>query len=211
MLTTLPTALDLAAIATGGLFGTALAVQRKAPLVGVLLLAVLTALGGGIIRDILLGVPIVAMHDSWYLPVAVAASLIGLPLARRITEHRYVGLGLDALVLALYVLVGTEKAVSLGYAAAPSVLVGLITAIGGGTLADVLVGKTPVVLERGPWFASAAILGAIFFVSLHPYLDEGVVRGITVALVAGVRFTSERAGWNAPSVETLRRVRKPKD
>lgn len=210
-MTTLPTFLDLAAIATGGLFGAALAVQRKSPIVGVMLLAVLTALGGGMIRDALLNVPIVAMTNDAYLPVAVAAALLGLPLARRITEHPYIGLTLDALVLGLYVLVGTEKASSLGYGAAACVFVGLITAIGGGTIADLMLGKTPTVLERGPWFASAAIAGATVYVLLETLIDDFWLRAITVAVVALLRFFSERLGWDAPSVETLKNFKRSRD
>ncbi|MEY4347895.1 MAG: hypothetical protein RIS43_314, partial [Actinomycetota bacterium] len=163
MLTSLPTALDLAAIATGALFGTALAVSRKMPIVGVLVLSVITGLGGGIVRDWLLGVPVVAIHDQWYITTAVLAGIFGLPLARKITEHPYIGLALDGVVLGLYVLVGTQKAVMAGTPFAASVFVGLVTAVGGGTIADLLVGERPQMLKTGPWFASAAVVGAMLF------------------------------------------------
>ena len=106
----LPTALDLLSIGTAGLFGTALAVQRKLPLVAVALVGILSALGGGMLRDLLLGAPLVAMRDQWYLPVAAGAALLGLPLARRIIEHPWIGLVLDGLVLGLFTLVEIGRA-----------------------------------------------------------------------------------------------------
>lgn len=208
MITELPTWLDLIAIASGGLFGSAVAVQRKAPLVGVMLLGVLMALGGGMLRDTLINAPVVALKNELYLPVAIGAAFLGLPLARRITEHPVVGLGLDALSLGLYVVVGTAKASLFGLSFTASVFIGLITAIGGGTLVDILVGERPAVLKHGPWFASAALLGAFVYLALKPFFPGLIAEIATVAVVFTVRFTSERLGYSAPSVETLRKIQK---
>lgn len=207
MLVQLPTVLDLLAIATGALFGSAVAVSRKAPLVAVMILGVLMGLGGGMIRDVLLDVPVEALHNDWFLPTAVGAALMGLPLARRITEHPYIGLGLDGLSLGMFVMVGTEKATLLGYSPSASILIGMITAIGGGTIVELLVGERPMVMKHGPWFATAAFAGAAVFVVLYPFVLTGVVEIVAVALVAALRFTSERLGYAAPSVETLKNLR----
>lgn len=207
MLVQLPALLDLLAIATGALFGAAVAVSRKAPLLGVMTLGVLMGLGGGMIRDVLLDVPVEALHNDVFLPTAVGAALLGLPLARRITEHPYIGLGLDGISLGMFVMVGTEKATLLGYSASSAILIGMITAIGGGTIVDLMVGERPTVMKMGPWFASAAFVGAALFVALYPYLLTGVVEIITVVVVAALRFTSERLGYAAPSVETLRKLK----
>lgn len=205
---TLPTFLDLLAIATSGLFGVAVAVRRQMPLVGVLLIGILSALGGGILRDLLLGVPVVAMRDQWYLPVAVGAAVIGMPLARRIIEHEWIGLVLDGLVLGLFTLVGTEKALSLGFPIAAAIFIGMLTSIGGGMLVELLVGLQPTVLQRGPWFASAALLGAVVVAISYGRLPETVVAVLGVGVVATLRVLSVRKGWAAPSVSTLQQIRK---
>lgn len=204
----LPTALDLLSIGTAGLFGTALAVQRKLPLVAVALVGILSALGGGMLRDLLLGAPLVAMRDQWYLPVAAGAALLGLPLARRIIEHPWIGLVLDGLVLGLFTLVGTEKALIFDLPVAACVFIGLTTSIGGGTIVDLLVGKHPTIMERGPWFATAALVGAIIVVAGFPYLPENVLAALCVLVVAVLRVASVRLGWQAPSVVTLQRLRR---
>ncbi|MEN9693064.1 MAG: hypothetical protein RLZZ330_708 [Actinomycetota bacterium] len=210
MLEQLPTALDLAAIATGGLFGAAVAAQKKTPLVGVMLIGVVMALGGGMLRDILLQVEIVAMHDVWYIPAAVGGAFFGLPLARKIVENSSIGLVLDGVVLGLYLVVGTQKALILGFALGPSVLVGLLTAIGGGTLVDVLIGEKPVVLRDGPWFATAAITGGLILALLYPYVNHEFLDIVVIAVVAALRITSVKLGFSAPSTETLKKVRRKK-
>jgi uncharacterized membrane protein YeiH len=207
-MTQLPIALDLLAIATGGLFGSAIAVQRRMPLVAVMLIGILMALGGGMLRDLLLDVPVVAVHNEWYIPTAVFAALIGMPLARRTVENSIVGLTLDGLVLGTYVLVGTQKAVLLGMPVGSSIFVGVLTAVGGGTIAEVMLGSKPNVLRDGPWFASAALVGAVIVVLGHGLIDPSALAAITITIVAVIRITSVRLGYTAPSVANIQRLRR---
>lgn len=211
MIEQLPPALDLTAIAIGGVFGAAVAAQRKTPLVGVMLLGVVMALGGGILRDIFMGVEIVAMHDLWYIPVAVAGAFFGLPVARKIVRNKVFGSVLDGSALGLWVVVGTEKALIYGFPFGPSVLIGLITAIGGGTIVDVMIGEKPVVLRDGPWFATAAIVGAVVMATLFPYLNRVVLEVLVISIVAGLRIASVNLGFDAPSTETLKRVKRKRN
>lgn len=178
------------------------------PLVGVTLIGILSALGGGMLRDLLLGVPLVAMRDQWYLPVAVAAALLGMPLARRIIEHPWIGLVLDGLVLGLFTLVGTEKALMLGFPVATAIFVGLTTSIGGGTIVELLVGLRPSVLQRGPWYATAAVVGAVFTSILYGRIPDHLLAVLAVGVVAVLRVVSVRKNWAAPSVVTLQRLRR---
>ncbi|MEY2672496.1 MAG: hypothetical protein RLZZ508_373 [Actinomycetota bacterium] len=211
MITQLPTALDLAAIAIGGIFGAAVAAQKKTSLVGVMLIGVVMALGGGILRDIFMQVEIVAMHDVWYIPVAVAGSIFGLPVARKLVNNSLLGPILDGTALGLWVVIGTEKALIYGFPFGPSVLIGLITAIGGGTIVDLMVGNQPVVLRAdGPWFATAAFVGATFLASLYPYVNREILELLTISLVAALRIASIRLGFDAPSTETLKKVKRKK-
>lgn len=210
MITQLPIAIDLAAIATGGLFGSALAIQRRLSLIGVMLIGILMALGGGMLRDILLDVPVVAIQNEWFIPAAVTAAILGMPLARRTVENAFVGLFLDALVLGIYVLAGTQKALIYGTPAAGAVFVGVLTAVGGGTLVEVLLGSKPMILRDGPWFASAALLGALIVVLGYGHIADNALATLTIATVAIVRITSVRLGYTAPSVANIQRLRRNK-
>lgn len=178
------------------------------PIVGVILIGILSALGGGMLRDVLMGVPVVAMLDRWYLPVAVGAAVLGMPLARRIVEHPWIGLVLDGLVLGLFTVVGTEKAYFAGLPAVSCVFIGLATSVGGGLLVELLIGQRPTVFREGPWFATAAMAGAILMVGLLPVMPANWVAAMTLVLVAGLRISSERLEYSAPSVRTLDRLRR---
>ena len=196
------TILDLSSIAIGGLFGAAIASKQRAPLVGVILLSVITALGGGMLRDVLLDTEVLALSNAWYLPVAVIGGLVMLPFAERIIEHSTIGLTLDAAALSMFVLVGTEKAISLNATASAAILIGVITAIGGGTLANLMLGKRPIFLERGPWYASAAVIGSLYYVGFDQILGDAEIRISTVTLVFLITFLSGKFGWNAPAIPT---------
>lgn len=152
------------------------------------------------LRDVLLDTEVLALTNAWYLPVAVISGLLMVPFAERITEHSIVGLSLDALALSMFVLVGTEKAISLNATASAAILIGVITAIGGGTLANLMQGKLPVFLERGPWYASAAVVGAMYYVAVDQWLGDAEIRLSTVVLVFLMTFLSGKFGWNAPAL-----------
>jgi len=169
-------------------------------------LGILMGLGGGLLRDFLLNVPVVALHDEAYIPVASGAAILGMPLARRITGHRIIGLLLDALTLGLFVMVGTAKATMLGYSTAVSIMIGLVAAIGGGAIVSALLSERSTILLPGPWFATAAFAGAVVFVVAYPYLATDLVEIATVAVTAVLRFTSEYFGYSAPGVDNVSRV-----
>lgn len=204
---TLPTLLDLAAIGTAGLFGAAIAVQHRMPIVGVMLIGILSALGGGMLRDVLMGAPVVAMIDRWYLPTAVGAAVLGMPLARKIVGHPWIGLVLDGLVLGLFTVVGTEKAYYAGLPAVSCVFIGIATAVGGGMIVELLVGERPTVLKEGPWFATASLTGAVLVVGLLPVMPAHLVAIATIVVVAALRIWSERMEIAAPSIRTIDRWR----
>lgn len=208
MASNLPLALDLAAIATGGLFGAAIGVQRRLALIGVMLIGILMALGGGMLRDLLLDVPVVAIQNEWYIPTAVIAAVIGMPLARRTVENATVGLTLDGAVLGMYVVVGTSKAVETGVPAGSAIFVGVLTAVGGGTIVEMMLGSKPTILRDGPWFASAAFVGALLVVTLDSLLVAEVVAAIAITITTLIRITSVRLGYTAPSVANIQRLRR---
>lgn len=153
--------LDLAGVFAFALNG-ALTALRTARLdvVGVLTLGVVTALGGGIIRDVLVGaVPPATFDDGRYLAVAFSGGLVAFVLGSRLDRLVTPITVLDAAGLALFAVTGASKALELGLGPVQSVLLGGLTGVGGGTLRDVLLGRIPVVL-RSELYAVPALLGA---------------------------------------------------
>lgn len=190
--------LDLLGVFVFALSGATLAVQSRLDAFGVLVLAGVAALGGGVLRDLLLDVPVAALQDSRYLlvpPVAAALVFFFSPLVERLGPAVRL---FDAAGLGLFVVAGTTKALDAGLGTVPSVVVGCLTGIGGGVLRDVLAGVVPVVLRR-ELYAVPAVLGALGVAALDGQGLRGpVALGSAVLLVVGLRMLGVWRDWHAP-------------
>ncbi|WP_153394884.1 trimeric intracellular cation channel family protein [Ornithinicoccus halotolerans] len=210
--TGLQLALELLGVFAFALSGGLVAVRRGLDLVGVVVLAWVAGLGGGIIRDVLIGdVPPVGISDWRLVAVAVAAGLLTFTAHGRVrvvaarTRGLRLGLvtrtvqALDAVGLAVFCVGGSVKALSLGVAPLPAVVVGVITAVGGGLLRDLLAGQVPEVLRR-ELYAVPALLGATGVVTAHAVgaLTDLVLAG-SVILVFVIRIVAVGLGLNAPT------------
>ncbi|MCZ2816124.1 trimeric intracellular cation channel family protein [Modestobacter sp. VKM Ac-2984] len=183
---------------------TALRVTRL-DIVGVITLGMTTALGGGIIRDVLLGALPPATFSDWrYLAVAAGGGLVAFvfgPGLDRLTTPITV---LDAAGLSLFAVTGASKALALGLGPTQAVLLGALTGVGGGTLRDVLIGQVPSVFRSGLYAIPALIGAAVTVVAVQ--LDVyGVAAAVGAAAVCfTVRMLGVRFGWNAPMPRTPR-------
>src|SRR3954464_15990776 len=194
-------ALDLTGTFAFALNGalTALRVARL-DIVGVVALGMITALGGGIIRDVILDdLPPATFVDWRYLAVAAGGGLIAFPFGRGLDRLAMPITVLDAAGLSLFAVTGAAKALDFGLGPAQAVILGAITGVGGGTLRDVLIRQIPSVLRSG-LYAIPALLGALVTVvatELHQY-------GLPAALVAAalcfaVRMLGVHFDLNAPT------------
>ncbi len=194
--------LDLIGTFVFALSGAVAGVRERLDLFGVLVLSFAAASAGGIMRDLLIGaVPPAAMSDWRYLAVSLAAGLLVFfwyPISERIRNLRNHVLIFDAAGLALFAVVGTQKA--LGYRLNPimAALLGVLTGIGGGMLRDVLVTQVPTVL-RAELYAVAALAGAVVVVVGHVLNLPPTVMAIAGAAICfGIRFIAIRRGWHLP-------------
>src|ERR687889_537941 len=153
-------ALDLTGVFAFAVNGalTALRVARL-DIVGVVTLGMITALGGGILRDVLLDVPPVTFNDWRYLAVAAGGGLIAFVAGRHLDRLATPITVLDAAGLSLFAVTGAGKALGLGLGPTQAVILGAVTGVGGGTLRDVLVRQVPSVLSSG-LYAVPALIGA---------------------------------------------------
>jgi len=209
-----PVALDLAAIVVGAVLGGAVAVRHRMAVTGVIVLAVTTGLGGGLIRDTLLqqGTPI-ALTDRLYLIVTFVAAGLAFFFARAIERFTGVLIALDALALGLFTLVGSARAELLGLPDVGIVFVGVAAATGGAMLMDVLVGEVPEMLRPGVINAMASIVGAISFVVMTELgVPTTLTLVLTVVITAGLRWLALWRNWHAPvplDVVAMVRRRRP--
>jgi uncharacterized membrane protein YeiH len=194
-------ALDVAGIFVFAISGALLAVRKNLDVFGMAVLAEATALGGGIIRDLLIGAePPAAFTNLGYLLTPLAATVIVFflhPEVERITRAVMV---LDAAGLGLFCVAGTTKAHAYGLGLFPSAVLGLATAVGGGVLRDVLAQEVPSLLR---WdrdlYAVPAMFGATIVVTLIHFHAFSAVGGICAAIAAFVlRLLAMKYHWRAP-------------
>jgi uncharacterized membrane protein YeiH len=193
-------AIDLAGVFVFALSGATVAVQRRLDLFGVLVLAMVAALAGGVARDLLIGaVPPAAVADWRYLAAAGFGGLLTFYRYSDIERLQSPVQVFDAAGLGLFAVAGTEKALLLGMNPVSAVLLGMLTGIGGGIARDVLMAQIPVVLYS-ELYAIAAVAGGIVVVLGHALgLPPVPVMLTGVFLCFGLRFMAIRHGWGLPT------------
>jgi uncharacterized membrane protein YeiH len=162
----LPIWFDLAATFCFALTGGIVAMKRGYDVVGVLALALLTGLGGGLIRDgifIQQGPPALAT-DARYIQIAVVGALVGALMGDRVSYFRRIIASIDAIGLGAYAVFGTQKSLAAGLAVPAAILVGVINAAGGGLLRDVITNEEPLVFRPGQFYVLVALAAASLFV-----------------------------------------------
>jgi uncharacterized membrane protein YeiH len=198
--TALLVAVDLAGTFVFAVEGGTAAIAARLDLLGVLVLAFATALAGGVVRDVLIGAVPPRALDDWRYPAAAFAggALVFLLHRAVLTVPGPAIVGLDAAGLALFAVAGTEKALAFGINPFVSTLLGTITAVGGGTVRDLLLAQVPVVL-RADVYATAALVGAVVLVVARrlgvPPAPAAVLSGFACF---GLRVVSVWQHWSLP-------------
>jgi uncharacterized membrane protein YeiH len=175
------------------LTGAMAAVRERLDVFGVLVLAAVVGLAGGVVRDLLIGTPPAAVRDWEFLLAAGTAGLVVLFAFRGLERFARPIAVLDAAGLAVFCVAGAAKALDFGLSAGAAVLLGAITGIGGGMVRDLIVGETPHVL-RGGLYAVPALLGAAIVVAAERSGTTGALFPILGALscfvvrMLGIRY-----------------------
>jgi uncharacterized membrane protein YeiH len=152
--------LDIVGVFIFAISGATAAVQRRLDLFGVMVVAFVTACGGGIVRDLCIGaVPPTSLGDWRYLLTAVVAAVATLSAGALIERLANPVLLFDAIGLGLFAVTGAHKALTYGHNSEVAILLGMITAIGGGVARDMLLNRVPIILQK-EIYASAALVGA---------------------------------------------------
>ncbi|MEA3538607.1 MAG: trimeric intracellular cation channel family protein [Pseudomonadota bacterium] len=191
---------DLAGIFVSALGGALLAVRHKLDVFGVFVLAIVTGLAGGMARDVLIGAtPVAALANPLYLPSALAAGAVVFFGHRLIERASQPVMLFDAIALGFFAVAGARKALTYGIDPLPAVLLGVLTAVGGGALRDVLLAEVPRVLKVGELYALAAMFGAAIVVAGDALGLPSTLVGIAGALgTFALRMVSVRFGLTAP-------------
>ncbi len=181
--------------------GALLAARKNYDIVGMVVLAEITAIGGGVIRDLVIGAtPPVAFTDVSYLWIPLLATALTFFAHVQINRLNAAILVFDAAGLAVFCVSGTAKALAYGLGPVPAILLGVLSAVGGGIMRDVLAHEEPSVLRaESELYALPAFLGSAIVVGIpHLPINSALAAGLTTILVFALRLLALRYSWKAP-------------
>jgi uncharacterized membrane protein YeiH len=194
---------DLLSVSVFAVQGAALAIQANLDLLGVMVLSFVAALGGGILRDLLIGAsPPQALKTWWYPALAIAVGAATFVLHRWVLQiPPPLLIGLDAVGLGLAAVAGTEKTLAYGLHPFIAVLIGGLNGVGGGTIRDVLLDHVPTVL-RTDIYATAAMTGAVVLIAAQACgLPARWAAGLGFTACVLLRLVSVWQHWSLPHIQ----------
>ena len=182
--------------------GVLTATKQKFDVFGAAVIAFVTAVGGGTLRDVMIGsTPVGWMLDSNYLLLILLAVLSSFYFRKHIQKLRRTMFLFDAIGIGLFTILGLEKTLSLGIGAPVAVIMGVVSACFGGVTRDVLCNVEPLIF-RGKLYASLCISGGILYLLLRRIiiLDYEVSMGITIVFITVMRVLAVRRKWTLPQM-----------
>ncbi len=191
--------LGLLGISAFAITGVIAAGKKDMDIFSIVLLGVVTALGGGTLRDIIIDAnPIFWIADLSYLWVSVTASILSFFLVRLVRHVMPLLLFIDALGLSLFTVLAAEKTISLGFSNTVAILMGVTTGIAGGMIRDILTGRMPLLMGK-EFYATPALLGAVLFTLLcHFFPHHDLNRLYAIGIIFILRASAIQWGIYYP-------------
>lgn len=189
--------LDLFGTFAFALSGALVAIKKEMDLFGVIVLALVTAVGGGTIRDTLLGnTPVFVLLDPNYVYVSLAGALTTFLFYRQLFRINSIILIADAFGLGTFVCIGVSKALGANISFTGAVILGVTTAVMGGIIRDILAREIPAVLTRD-FYAMTCVLGGLLYVTLYHYhITEEHIMLLTAGFIIILRLIAIKYKWN---------------
>lgn len=186
------------AFAVSGAFA---AMEKKLDPFGVLILSFVTAIGGGTVRDILLGdLPVAWLANSisiWVILIAAAGTLFFGTYLKQLTTTLFL---FDALGLGLFTMVGLQKGLAHGFSPGICIALGTITACFGGVIRDVLLNNVPLIFRKEIYASACIAGGAVYFLLPALHIEENTSRFICIVLIFLLRLLAVRFKWSLPQL-----------
>jgi uncharacterized membrane protein YeiH len=196
-----PEWLDLSAVVVGALAGVLVAQERELDLVGYVGMCLICALGGGLLRDVIMQKgDVYALNSRWPIPLCVITAGVGFAFPRFVSHLPNLYEWVDMISVALFVIAGTSKAMAYGLTFSAVVLMGAITGVGGGMLRDVFLGEIPQVFRRSNLYALCAVAGAICLYACAQFraMDQAFAVPLTIFVVVAMRRVSLKFDIKSP-------------
>jgi uncharacterized membrane protein YeiH len=190
--------IDYLGVAVFAASGALAAARKNLDILGMVVIATVTAIGGGTMRDVLLDRVVFWIAHPGHLYVILCAALGTVLWTRRFHPPQRALAVLDALGLAFFTISGAQIAEGLEHKGVVVVVMGTLTGVAGGVLRDVLTGEIPLILRKGQIYATAAIAGIVLYVLLQGGLDRNVAALAGMACIAAIRLGAIAWNWTLP-------------
>ncbi len=216
--------LDLIGVVLYGMIGATIARGRNLDVVGIIFLAIVTALGGGMIRDLLIdNGPPAAMQDMRYFGMALLGGVVSMLIHMNSRGWEIFRVHGDAVVLGVWAATGSSKALANDLPWSSALFLGVLTVVGGGMIRDMMTGSVPAIFGGATLYATPAALTAALVVAVHSVEESGVAGDFPLLLVglivtpffgAGLMITAYWRGWVLPGMQDMswaaqRKLRQP--
>lgn len=191
--------LDLFGTAVFAISGSLAAARKEMDITGILLVGVIVGIGGGTIRDVLLNRTVFWFHNPMMIYLGLISSLVVILFSKKFYFSERLLLIPDALGLGVFSVVGTQITLQQQLPWDVAVIMGVLTAVGGGVIRDILCNEIPLVLKR-EIYATAALLGSLCFLILQNYINNRFAGGIAIALVIIIRLIAIEFNLGLPVI-----------
>ncbi|QZT37847.1 trimeric intracellular cation channel family protein [Halosquirtibacter xylanolyticus] len=191
--------LDLIGTMAFAISGTLSAMEKRFDLFGALFIAFLTAVGGGTVRDCLIGsTPVTWMQTPNYILAIVLGVLVTIIFKRDVLRLKKTLFLFDTIGIAIFTVIGIEKGLDFGLPAYSAIMMGVSTAVVGGALRDVFCNDIPLIFHREV-YATACLIGGILYAVLHYWgCNENLIIPLTTATIIIIRLLSVKYNWSLP-------------
>lgn len=194
--------IELLGVVVFAISGAFSAMQKRFDVFGITIIGFVTALGGGTIRDILIGyTPVIWMRQPHYPLIVFVSCFLTLFLKNYIKNLRITFIVFDAIGLGLYTMLGIQKGVMNNLDPSSCIILGIITGSFGGVLRDILLNDVPHIFRK-EIYATACVVGGVFYFGVKQVLPVDVARVITICLICAIRLIAVKRNWSIPKFYT---------
>jgi len=182
--------------------GVLTASEKKFDVFGASVIAFVTAIGGGTLRDILIGdSPVGWIKDLNYLYIIIIAIVVSLFFKKRVIQLRNTLFLFDTVGIGVFTIIGVQKSINFGISPIIAVMMGTISAVFGGVIRDILTNETPLIFRKEIYATPCILGGAIYLTLLHFNINIQLVSFMTAVLIIGVRLLAVKKKWALPRIK----------
>ncbi len=192
---------DILGVATFSISGVLAAMEKKLDLFGIFIIAFITAMGGGTLRDILIGdVPVSWMHRPVYGLIIIVSVIVGILCRNIIKNFQSALLVFDSLGLGFFTILGLEKGIAFGLHPSICIALGTITGCFGGVLRDILLNYIPLIFQKEIYATASIFGGVVYFLLLQTNIQIVPVGIICIATIVIIRLIAVKKNWSLPGI-----------